>query len=576
MAAKAKQEQNDDESLVIESLERYDYSNYLKSYRNNSNLKRPGQSIQWTSELIAEYVKCSRDPVYFIETYMKIIGDEGLVNFKLYPYQKEMILSFHDNRFSIVATARQAGKSTAVCGYMLWYIIFNSGKTVALLANKGETAREILGRVQLAYQYLPLWLQQGIVSWNKGSIDLENDSRVIAAATSSSAIRGYSIDFLFIDEAAHIEGWNAFFGSTYPTIASRKQSKIILVSTPLGLNHFWSIWTNAINKKNNYNSIMVSWQDVPGRDEQWKLDTLASMNFNTEKFAQEFEVEFLGSSGTLIAGWKLKELVGIDPIHRDDNLSLFVSPIKDHLYVCVVDTSRGKGLDYSAFHIIDVTTMPYKQVAVYHDNLITPMDYCSIIHSTCKSYNNAYVLIEINDIGEQIGYSLYNDHEYEYIFFTESSGRGGKKVTAGFGKGVDYGIVTSKTVKANGCAMIKLLIEQNQLVINDFKTISEFSTFSRKNNSYMAEVGKHDDLVMPLVLFGWLSDQQYFKDMTSINTIQKLRDKTDEDIAANLVPFGFVDNGIETVEEVTTKISPSWFDMNYEELENYVFNDHLL
>jgi len=436
--------------------------------------------------------------------------------------------------------------STTTCGFILWYIIFHPDKTVALLANKGETAREILGRVQLAYQHLPKWLQQGIKEWNKGSFELENNSRVIAAATSASAIRGYTINLLFIDEAAHIDNWDEFFTSVYPTISSGYESKIILVSTPNGLNHFYSTWVNAKEGRNGYNPILVNWKDVPGRDEKWKQDTLAGMNFDIEKFNQEMECEFLGSSGTLIAGWKLKELVHQAPMVERDGMIQYFQPEKGHVYIMICDVSRGKGLDYSAFQVLDVTKMPYNQVCVFRNNSVTPLDYADIIHRTAKSYNDAYVLVEINDIGEQVSSSLQFDFGYENLLFTENAGRSGKRITTGFGgKKADKGIRTTRIVKSIGCSMLKLLIEQNQFIINDFHTINELSTFSKKGNSYEAESGKHDDLVMCLVLFAWMSDQQYFKDYTNINTLMTLRDKTEDEIEQELSPFGFIEDGRE-------------------------------
>lgn len=520
------------------------------SYRGNSNLKKPGEQIQWTPDLAQEYIRCSQDVVYFTEKYMKIINvDRGLVNFELYDYQKEMLKAMAENRFNIFATARQAGKSTVTCAFIMWYIIFNGEKTVALMANKGETAREILGRVQLAYQHLPKWLQQGVKEWNKGSLELENNSRVIAAATSSDAIRGYSINMLFIDEAAFIENWDTFFTSVYPTITSGNTTRVVLVSTPNGMNHFYAIWQNAVEGRNNYHPIKVMWHDVPGRDDSWMKDTLSSMNFDYEKFDQEYCVEFLGSSGTLIAGWKLKELVNQTPEHYVDGLSQYTQSTPSHVYVCVADVSRGKGLDYSAFHIIDVTSMPYQQVCAFRNNNMAPLDYAEVINRVCRIYNEAAVLVEINDIGEQVAHSLHYDFEYDNILFTESAGRAGKRVTAGFGSSADKGIRTTKNVKSVGCSILKLLIEQNQLNIVDNHTIEELSTFSRKGQSYEAEEGKHDDLVMGLVLFAWLSDQHYFKEYTNINTLMKLREKTDEEIMSDLSPFGFVDDGRSVIPE---------------------------
>ena len=537
-------------------------NNNLKGYNGNLLLKRSNQDIEWTPNLVEEYVKCSTDPVYFTETYMRIINiDNGLVNFKLYDYQKEMLKSFADNRFSIIATARQAGKSTTTCAFILWYIIFHPEKTVALLANKGETAREILGRIQLAYQHLPKWLQQGVKEWNKGSMELENDSRVIAAATSSDAIRGYSINLLFIDEAAFIENWESFFTSVYPTISSGKESKIILVSTPNGLNHFYAIWQNANENRNGYNPIKVLWSNVPGRDEKWRNDTLAAMNFDTEKFEQEYCVEFLGSSGTLISGWKLKELVHQMPINQREGLVVYKNVEENHVYVIVADVSEGKGLDYSAFHVIDVSKMPYEQVCVYRNNMVTPLDYADVLQRVAKNYNRAAVLVEVNNMGAQVSGSLHYDFEYDNILFTENAGRAGKRISSGFGPNVDMGVRTTLPVKTNGCSMLKLLIEQNQFVVNDFHTIEELSRFSKKGKSYEAEEGAHDDLVMGLVLFAWLSDQQYFKDYTNINTLMKLREKSEEEVMSDLLPFGFVDGGMDedgAINELGSSASGSW------------------
>ena len=531
----------------------------IQGYKGNALIKRANQNIGFSEEQISEYLKCSADPVYFTETYMKIISiDDGLINFKLYDYQKDMIKSMHDNRNTVIATARQAGKSTTTCAYILWYIIFQAEKTIALLANKGDTAREILSRIQLAYQHLPKWLQQGVKEWNKGSFVLENDSRVIAAATSSDAIRGYSINLVFIDEAAFIDNWDEFFTAVYPTISSGKESKIILVSTPNGLNHFYKIWQNANEDRNGYNALKVMWNAVPGRDENWRQNTLQAMNFDVEKFEQEYCVEFMGSSGTLIAGWKLKELVHQTPIFEKDGLFMYAQPVKEHVYVGMVDVSRGKGLDYSAFSIVDVSQMPYKQVCTYRNNFITPMDFAEIVNRVFRNYNKAAALVEINDLGEQVSYGLHNDYEYDNVLFTEHAGRGGKRITTGFSKGVDIGVRTTKTVKSVGCSILKLLVEQNQLIINDMNTIVELGTFSKKANSYEAEPGNHDDMVMGLVLFGWLTDQQYFKEITDINTLMKLREKTDDDVMNDLSPFGFIFDGSDDLAEELELTGTNW------------------
>jgi len=536
----------------------------MRTYNGNPLLKRSNVSINWTPEMVVEYEKCRHDVLYFAEHYMKIINiNKGLIAFEPYDYQREMLRTFEQERNTIVTTARQAGKSTTVVCFVLWYILFNPNKTVALLANKGETAREILGKVRLAYQHLPKWMQQGVVEWRKGAFSLENNSRVLAAATSSDSIRGYSINMLFIDEAAFIDDWDTFFTATYPTISSGEETKVILVSTPNGLNHFYALWENARLKRNNYKPLFVHWSAVPGRDEAWKQETLKAMNFNTEKFSQEYDAEFMGSSGTLIAGWKLRELVHQIPLHAKDGMAVYEKPTKDHVYCMVVDVSHGKGLDYSAFSIMDTTTMPYKQVCTYRNNLVTPIDYADIVHKSAVAYNDAAVLVEYKDMGMQVAYALHSDFEYENMIFTGNAGSQGKKVTAGFGKNIDMGVNTSRSVKATGCSVLKLLVEQNQLMINNLETIAELSTFSKKGTSYEAEPGKHDDVVMGLVLFAWLTTQPYFRDMSDINTLARLRDKTANDIVEDLTPFGFIDPWVEpAAEPIVVNHGGDWMAMN--------------
>lgn len=519
------------------------------AFRGNANIKRKDIQIPWSKEMLQEWHKCSEDPIYFAEEYIKVVHvDRGLVPLILYPYQKRMIKNMHEGRFSVFNTARQCGKSTAVIAYILWYIIFNADKTVALLANKGSTARELHGRIQLAFEHLPNWLQQGVTEWNKGSTWLENNSRIIADSTSGDAIRGFSINLLFIDEAAHIDNWDEFFTSVFPTISSGETTKVILVSTPNGLNHFYKIVINAREGRNQYKLVEVMWYEVPGRGEQWKQDTLDGLNGDTEKFAQEYECEFLGSSGTLISGKKLKELVHLSPIHEGDGFCVYEERKPDHSYVVICDVSRGKGLDYSAVQVIDVTKMPYRQVCTFRDNHITPTDYAATIYRMAGTYNNAQILVEINDIGEQVSQHIYEEYEYENVFVTENNGRAGKTLTHGWSKKADKGVRMTKKVKAEGCLNLKLLVEQNQLMLVDFQTISELSTFSKKGASWEAEPGHFDDTVDGLILFAWLTTQQFFKEMTNINTIRELRDKTEQEVEDDLVPFGIVYDGRDSME----------------------------
>jgi len=520
------------------------------NYLGNSNLKGANVPINWTKEMVQEWVKCKNDPIYFAQNYIKIVHvDRGLITIDLYDYQREIIEKFNNNRRTTVVTSRQAGKTTTAVVVILHYILFNDYKRVGLLANKGDSAREILERIKIAFESLPNWMQQGVVEWNKGSVELENGSKVLAAATSSSNIRGKSMNLLYIDETAFVEGWDEFSASVLPTISSGNTTKVLYTSTPNGLNHFYKVCVGAREGTNGYAFVEVPWNRVPGRDLAWKKEALDTLDGDLQKFAQEYECEFQGSSGTLIDGSKLKQLVPKDPLIHKNNLYLYEKHVESHQYVCIVDVSRGKGLDYSAFSIIDITKMPYRQVCTFKDNMITPIEYAEIIYRTCKSYGECAVLVEINDIGQQVSEVLHHDYEYENVLYTESAGRTGKRISSGFGKGSDAGIRTTKTVKAIGCNMVKLMVEQDQLILNDMNTISELSTFSRKGTSYEAEPGCNDDLVMSLVLFGWLSDQQYFKDITDINTLAKLREKSEEDMMDDLTPFGFIDDGAPSPEE---------------------------
>ena len=526
----------------------------IKIYQGNPNLKRADQKIEWTEHTVKELIKCSHDPVYFAESYMKIVSlDKGLIGFDLRDYQKDMIRSMKDNRYCAFNLSRQSGKSITVCAFLLWYVLFSESKEVAILANKGEIAREILSRIQLAYQHLPKWLQQGTTVWNKGSFELENGSKIIASATTSDNVRGHSLSICYIDEAAFVDNFDDFFASVFPTISSGSDTKIIMTSTPRGLNHFYKTIKLGKEGKNGFNVIEVPWHRVPGRDDNWKQQTLQALNGDIEKFDQEFNIQFLGSSGTLISGWKLHELAESVPIMKNnDGLRQYKTPVKNSQYVLIADVARGKGLDYSAFSIIDITLMPYEQVCTFRSNNILVADYAEIILQTARLYNNAYVLVEINDIGEQAAWTLQHDFEYENLLLTDYGNKAGRKLSGGFGgSGKDLGVRTTKAVKSTGCSMLKMLIEQNQLIVNDAATISEFTTFSKKNNSYEAESGANDDLVMGLVLFGWMTGQQYFKDLNNINTLTELREKTKQEVGDDLLPFGFINDGNEDSEIIT-------------------------
>ena len=517
-----------------------------ENYLGNPNLKNVGQNVEWTEETLQEYVKCKDDPEHFIRSYVKIIHvDQGLVPFEMYDYQKDMIHKFNDNRFVICKMPRQTGKSTTIISFLLHYILFNESVNVAILANKGAVARELLSRLQLAYEHLPKWLQQGVLVWNKGNIEVENGSKVIASATSSSAVRGSSFNIIFLDEFAHVPQNIAeqFFTSVYPTISSGESTKVLIVSTPLGLNMFYKMWVEAEEGRSEYVPIEVHWSEMPGRDGKWKEQTIK--NTSEVQFTQEFECEFVGSTYTLIAPSKLRTMVFKNPIHESNNLTVYEHPVKNHTYALVADTAQGKGVDFSAFSVFDVSEMPYKQVAVYRDNQISPMLYPNVIYNVGNKYNSAHVLVEVNDIGSQVADTLHYDLEYENIMIITMRGRAGQQIGGGFAKNIQLGLRTSKQIKRIGCATLKDLIEQDQLIIPDFNTIKELTTFALQNNTYQAEEGAHDDIAMTLVIFGWLVQQRYFKEMTNMDIRKKMWEEQMDTLEQDMLPFGIIDDGME-------------------------------
>ena len=517
-----------------------------ENYLGNPNLKRSNVNINYTKEQLEEYIKCAKDPVYFIEEYIQIVNvDKGLVPFKLYNFQDEMINAFQKERFVINKLPRQSGKSTTVTAYMLWLILFHDTQSIAILANKGSLARDLLGKIQLAYEHLPKWLQQGIVVWNKGNIELENGSKILASATSSSAIRGGSYNLIFLDEFAFVSNNIAqnFFASVYPTISSGETTKVIIVSTPNGLNHFYKLWSDSVDKKNQYKPIEVTWNQIPGRDEKWKKETIS--NTSEEQFRQEFECEFIGSMNTLINAGKLRSLPFDYPLKKLGNFVCYEEAKKDHIYVMVVDTARGVGLDYSAFIVFDVTTLPYKVVGTFKDKHISPMMYPTTLHNIGQHYNEAYMLVETNDIGQQVVDILHNDLTYENLMVTVHKGRAGQQISSGFGGGSrTIGVKTTKQVKRIGCSNLKDLVENDKLVIRDFDLLAELSSFVGKGSSYEAEEGTHDDLAMCTVLFSWIVKQDYFKEITDIDIRERLYKEQEKMIEENMLPVGFKDDGV--------------------------------
>jgi hypothetical protein len=515
-------------------------------YLGNPNLKKANTQIEFTEENIREFMKCKEDPVYFANNYIKIVSlDEGLTQFHPYHFQEKLINNFHNNRFNICKMPRQTGKSTTVVSYLLHYAVFNDSVNIGILANKAATARELLGRLQTAYENLPKWMQQGIIAWNKGSLELENGSKILAASTSASAVRGMSFNILFLDEFAFVPNHvaDSFFASVYPTITSGKNTKVIIVSTPHGMNHFYRMWHDAEKQKNEYIPTDVHWSEVPGRDDKWKETTIA--NTSEQQFKVEFECEFLGSVDTLIAPSKLRTFIYDSPIQRNAGLDVYEPSKEKHDYVMTVDVARGVGEDYSAFVVVDITEFPHRVVAKYRNNDIKPMLFPNIIYEVAKSYNSAFILCEVNDIGDQVASILQYDLEYQNLLMCSMRGRAGQIVGQGFsGKKTQLGVKMSKTVKKVGSLNLKTLIEEDKLIFNDYEIISELTTFISKHNSFEAEEGCNDDLAMCLVIYAWLVQMDYFKELTDQDVRKRLYEEQKNQIEQDMAPFGFMDDGL--------------------------------
>lgn len=534
-------------------------------YLGNPLLKKANTKIEFTEDQVLEWIKCAEDPVYFAKKYIQIVTlDHGLQSFDMYSFQEEMVNTFHKNRFTICKLPRQSGKSTVVVSYLLHYAIFNDNTNIAILANKANTARDLLTRLQTGYENLPKWLQQGVLSWNKGSLELENKSRITAASTSASSIRGGTYNIIFLDEFAFVPNTVAenFFSSVYPVITSGQSSKVIVVSTPYGMNHFYRLWDDAQRKKNEYIPIEVHWTDVPGRDEEFKRSTIA--NTSESQWRQEFECLFLGSSDTLISGPILNRLVFDKPKNSSAGLDVYEDPQEDHTYVITVDVARGVEKDYSAFIVIDVSQFPHKVVSKYRNNQIRPILFPQIIKEIALSYNKAYILCEVNDVGDQVAAGLHYDLEYPNLLMSSMRGRAGQILGQGFsGKKVQLGVKMSKTTKKVGCLNLKTLIEDNKITFTDFEIINELTTFVQKGNSFEAEDGRNDDLVMCLVMYSWLILQDYFKELTDQDIRKRIYEEQKNQVEQDMSPFGFIVDGVNNEDTFVDKDGDRWFTDEY-------------
>jgi hypothetical protein len=536
------------------------------NYNGNPKLKGEGVKQDFTLEQLQEYRRCAEDPVYFIRSYVKIVNvDKGVIPFRLYPFQEEMVKLFRENRFSICKIGRQSGKSTTTCAFLLHTILFNEEQNICILANKFATAKKLLSDLKKSYMLLPKWLQQGVVEWNKQNIALENGCKILASSTSSDAIRGNAFNILFLDEFAFVPAHIAeeFFDSVYPTISSGKTTKVIIVSTPKGHNKFYKMWSEANIARDNtdperqwngYVPFAVNWRHVPGRDEKWRRETVARVG--EQSFTQEFECEFIGSSDTLISADRLKVMTWKRPVAvkrlKFDHVVLDVHsyPEDRHAYALVADVAGGRGGDYSAFTITDITQFPYRVVAKYRSNTVKPLLFADVIYEAAVYFNNAVVLVETNDLGSQVANCLHQDLEYEFLISTTVKGQSGPQVGGGFGKNAEFGLRTNKATKKIGCTNLKQMIETEKLLVEDFQIVHELTRFvANTKGSYSAEEGSNDDLVMTLVNFAWLVNQTYFKDLTETDIYRKLKEDFEQGYEEDLLPFGFHSNGLESFDD---------------------------
>ena len=522
--------------------------NKNENYLGNPNIKKDGIVSNFNEEQVLEYARCMKDPIHFVEKYAKIISlDKGLVPFKLYPYQKKMFRHFEENRFNVILACRQSGKSISACGYLLWFALFQPEKSIAVLANKGATAREMLARITIMLENIPFFLQPGVKALNKSNIDFSNNSRIIAAATTGSSIRGLSINLLYLDEFAFVERAAEFYTSTYPVISSGGDTKIIVTSTANGIgNTFHKIWEGSIQGVNEYNNFRVDWNDVPGRDEKWKEETIN--NTSQVQFDQEFGNTFFGTGNTLVNAQTLLDLRAKPPIKymEGGDCLIYKEPVKNHEYILVADVSKGRGQDYSSFSLIDINVRPFEQVVVYRNNTISPLLFPNIIYKYANVYNKAYCIVESNDQGSVVCNGLYYELEYENVHVESAV------------KANAVGIDINRKSKRLGCSALKDLLENNKLKIVDEQTILEISTFEARGQTYQASVGNHDDLVMNLVLFGYFVSSTYFSNLTDINIKDMIFKQKLKEIEEDIVPFGFIDDGSEQVRRIEPSDDHPW------------------
>ena len=510
-------------------------------YNGNRKLKKAGIKTEMTSFEVQEFIRCKNDPVYFCKNYCKIVDlDNGIVNFDMWDFQEDMMKTYTENRFVINLLPRQMGKSITTVAFCLHTAIFQSQQSIGVLANKAPTARKILQQAKRMYENLPFFLQVGVVEWNKGSIELGNGSAIVAESGNSDAVRGFTFNTIVLDEFAFLENAEDFYTSTYPVISSGSKSKVIIISTPNGMNLFYKMWEDAKSGRNEYVPVEVNWWQHPRRDKKWA--ETARKNMGKRKFGQEFGNEFHGSSGTLISGEKLAALTWCDPIIETENSKMYEKPVDGHSYIVTVDVSEGVGQDYSVINVTDITETPYKQVMVWRSNEVIPLVLPEYVERIATQYNDAFILVEVNSCGAQVSNILWHDYEYENMVVTNTRNQQ-NVVSGGFGSTTEIGIRMTKKSKRIGCTNIKGLIENDIYLIRDFTTINELQTFVQKGISYEAEDGKYDDVVMTLVSLGWISTQDYFKDLMDVDNRKHVMDRQMGSVVDDLAPLGSITNG---------------------------------
>jgi hypothetical protein len=536
-------------------------------YGGNPLLPLPGDEVQLTAEELVEFAKCMRDPLYFISTYVKISNvDEGITSFTPYQFQEAIIKELQDNRFVIAKLPRQCGKSTViVCGYFLWYVLFNTDVSVALLANTEDTAIMLLDRLKNSFELLPRFLKQGVEKWDQKLLKFANKARVRAAATSGSAIRGDTFNIVFLDEFAFVPANIAleFMASVFPVISSGKSTKLFIVSTPNGFNLFYRLFTDSVKSLNSFKNLAYTWRDVyfarnPNATEaealQWADEAIKNMAGNRQKFQQEFECDFLGSANSLVAPWKLAQIDWRVPMEVRGKLRIYEKPVflseagPAHVYLVTVDVAQGQQLDSSVAQVIDITTSPFKQVAVYQDDSIKPAQFAPIIAQIGNWYNKAFLFFEVNGEALLTAQICQEELEYENLIQIFMHKKKGQQMSAGHALNAKVGLKSSVATKRIGCTGLKSLMENDKLIVNDYETMTQLTTFVGKPDKrglltvYEAEIGNHDDCISPLVLLGWLTAQSAFENYVGLNMRQLLTGGGDP---VDLEPplLGFFDEG---------------------------------